>query len=347
MEQTHIKETPALKIGRHSVYGKASLAPMAGITDHPFRQLCQSFGAAWVTSEMVTSNRKLWQSKKTKRRLAKMSNSSCQPCQPRQLNVIQIAGSDPQQMAEAARACADLGADIIDINMGCPAKKVCSKAAGSALLKDEKLISQILKSVVDAVQIPVTLKFRTGWNTENKNATHIAKIAEASGIALLTLHGRTRACGFKGQVEYDTIAKVVASAKIPIIANGDITTPEKAQKVLHHTGAHAVMIGRGAQGRPWLFREINHFLDTGGKLCIPAYTEIAQTVEVHLSSIYNFYGNELGVRIARKHVKWYVDELPGGKQFSRAFNTLINPDDQLASAKDYFERLIDGEVMAA
>ena len=261
--------------------------------------------------------------------------------------MIQIVGHCPESMALAAQKCQQVGADVVDINMGCPAKKVCSKAAGSALLRDEKLVTDILHSVVNSVQIPVTLKYRTGWSPDQINAQRIARIAESAGIQRLALHGRTRACGYKGEAEYDTIAAVVDSVSIPVLANGDITTPEKAKWVLDHTGAAGILIGRGAQGRPWVFREINHYLETGEHIAQITFREMSQVILQHIEAHHKFYGPENGKRIARKHVRWYVDPLPGGRQFSRFFNQLDCADAQLASAQDYLERLIDGEEMAA
>jgi tRNA-dihydrouridine synthase B len=312
---------------------------MAGITDLPFRTLCETYGAAWVTSEMVSSNQRLWGTNKSSTRFLFSGKEK--------LRVIQIVGHCPESMALAAQQCQQMGADVIDINMGCPAKKVCSKAAGSALLRDEKLVSDILQSVVRSVDIPVTLKFRTGWSPDKINAQSIACIAESSGIQRLALHGRTRACGYKGDAEYDTIAAVVDSVSIPVFANGDITTPEKAKWVLDHTGAAGVLVGRGAQGKPWVFREINHYLETGERLEPISCREIKQVMMQHLEALHEFYGPENGKRIARKHVRWYVEHLSGGKHFSRAFNQLDCPTAQLASAQDYLERLIDGEEMAA
>jgi tRNA-dihydrouridine synthase B len=319
--------------------GLVSLAPMAGVTDLPFRQICESFGAAWVTSEMVSSNHRLWRTNKSMTRCLFSGNEKWR--------VTQIVGHCPTAMATAAKQCEALGAEVIDINMGCPAKKVCSKAAGSALLKDEKLVSEILQSVTNAVQVPVTLKYRTGWSPDRKNAVAIAKIAESVGVARLVLHGRTRACGYTGNAEYDTIASVVAAVQIPVVANGDITDPLTAHRVLTHTKAAGVMVGRGAQGRPWVFREINHYLESGELLPEMPLVGIARVVLGHLRSLHDFYGAETGKRIARKHVRWYVETLPGGKQFSQIFNQIDCPKKQLAGAQDYLERLINGEEMAA
>ena len=274
---------------------------MAGITDRPFRELCKEMGASLAVSEMVASNPALRYHKRTLLKSDHTGESG--------LRSVQILGTDPQQMAEAAQFHVDRGAQIIDINMGCPAKKVCSVAAGSALLRDEALVKKILDAVVNAVDVPVTLKIRTGWDLQNRNAVDIAKIAEQAGISALTLHGRTRACKFNGQAEYETIKIVKTAVKIPIIANGDIDSAEKAQTVLNSTGADAIMIGRAAQGNPWLFSQINHFLDTGKTLQKPTRTAIQSTLLTHLEHLYSFYGNTTGVRIARKHISWYFSHI--------------------------------------
>ncbi len=270
---------------------------MAGITDRPYREICRTFGAGLAVSEMVASNPALRQHKRT---LLKADHHG-EP-DPRS---VQIVGTNPQQMADAARFNASRGAQIIDINMGCPAKKVCSVAAGSALLKNEALVSDILETVVNTVDIPVTLKIRTGWDIASRNAVSIARIAEKSGISALTVHGRTRSCGFSGEAEYNTIRQVKQSVNIPIIANGDINSSEKAKTVLDFTGADAIMIGRAAQGRPWLFNEINHYLEHGTNPPPPTILEIREILLTHLEKLYSFYGNTSGVRIARKHIKWY------------------------------------------
>lgn len=289
-----------MKIGSYILENPLILAPMAGITDRPFRMLCREQGAALAVSEMVTSNKQLWHTRKTQLRLNHTGESS-----PRS---VQIAGTDPIQMAEAAQYNVENGAQIIDINMGCPAKKVCSVMAGSALMKNELLVADILQSVVNAVDVPVTLKIRTGWNLDNRNAASIAKIAEAEGIQALTIHGRSRACAFKGEAEYETIANVKSRINIPVIANGDINSPEKATEVLRQTGADAIMIGRGAQGRPWIFQEILHYLVHGEKLPAPAIKEVNLLLNKHLKSLYDFYGERMGVRIARKHIGWYCKQ---------------------------------------
>jgi tRNA-dihydrouridine synthase B len=316
-----------------------ALAPMAGITDKPFRNLCKRFGASITVSEMVASNPSLRHSKKSQLR-TDFSGESGQ-------RIVQIVGHDPRALSEAAKFNEQCGADIIDINMGCPAKKVCKKLAGSALLKDKKLVEEILKSVVDSVRIPVTLKYRTGWCPNSINAVAIAQIAVDCGIQRLALHGRTRACKFTGKVEYQTIRDVVQSVNIPVFANGDITTPQKAKEVLNLTGAAGIMVGRGALGQPWIFQEIHHYIKTGNKLQKPSIASIQKAVLEHLNEIYDFYGDHLGVRIARKHMKWTVQHISNDKEFVGKFNQLTNPLAQIASAQDHFERIINGEVMAA
>ena len=302
---------------------------MAGVTDRPFRQLCKQLGAGYAVSEMAASDPRLWASEKTSRRINHDGEMA-----PR---AVQIAGADPEMLANCARFNVERGAQIIDINMGCPVKKVCNSWCGSALLQDEKLVQAILEAVVGAVDVPVTLKFRTGWDREHKNALRIAALAEVSGIAMLTLHGRTRADGYAGCAEYDTIAAVKARVAIPVVANGDIDSPEKAKAVLAATGADAVMIGRAAQGRPWIFREIDHFLRTGSHLPAPLASEVAALMEEHLLAHYAFYGPYLGVRTARKHIGWYVRSLPGGEPFRQAMNLLEDCDVQLAAVRRFFE----------
>lgn len=301
---------------------------MAGVTDRPFRQLCKQLGAGYAVSEMAASDPRLWASEKTSRRIN--HDGEMEP------RAVQIAGADPQMLANCARFNVERGAQIIDINMGCPVKKVCNSWCGSALLQDEALVASILEAVTAAVDVPVTLKFRTGWDRQHKNALKIAAIAEASGIAMLTLHGRTRADGYAGEAEYDTIAAVKASVRIPVVANGDIVSPEKARAVLRATGADAVMVGRAAQGRPWIFREIDHFLRTGDHLPAPLVDEVAGLMEEHLLAHYAFYGAYLGVRTARKHIGWYVRALPGGEAFRRAMNLLEDCDAQLAAVRGFF-----------
>lgn len=312
---------------------------MAGVTDRPFRALCRELGAGLVVSEMLTSDTTLWQSRKSRTRLDYQGEAG--PIS------VQIAGGDPIMLADAASAAVDQGAQIIDINMGCPAKKVCKKAAGSALLQDEVLVKNILNAVVGAVEVPVTLKIRTGWDTANRNGVSIAKIAEDAGIAALAVHGRTRACRFQGSAEYDTIAAIVDTVEIPVFTNGDIDTPQKAKQVLDYTGASAVMIGRAAQGRPWIFREIDHFLRTGNLLAEPALQEVRDILCAHLRELHRFYGEFMGVRIARKHVGWYMKTLAHSESFRKTFNHIENAQEQHASVQDYFERLITKEDMAA
>lgn len=320
-----------MRIGSFELKNNLIVAPMAGVTDRPFRQLCKRLGAGMAVSEMVTSNSLLYGSAKTRRRANHEGEVS--PIS------VQIAGADPAMMAEAARYNVDHGAQIIDINMGCPAKKVCHVMAGSALLQNEALVEKILTAVVAAVPgTPVTLKTRTGWDKSNKNALAILKIAEGSGVAALALHGRTRACAYTGHAEYDTIAAVKAEANIPIIANGDITTPEEAAQVLRYTGADAIMIGRAAQGRPWLFREIDHFLRTGTHMPSPDLVEIHGLLQHHLFELYAFYGDEAGVRVARKHISWYTRGLRDSARFRHVMNTLPDVRQQLAAVNDFFEQ---------
>jgi tRNA-dihydrouridine synthase B len=302
---------------------------MAGVTDRPFRQLCKKLGAGYAVSEMAASNPRLWASEKTARRIDHQGE-----VEPK---AVQIAGADPQMLAECARFNVERGAQIIDINMGCPVKKVCNSWCGSALLQDETLVGAILDTVVRAVDVPVTLKFRTGWDRAHRNALTIARIAQESGVAMLNLHGRTRADGYAGCAEYDTIAAVKASVAIPVVANGDIDTPEKARQVLAATGADAVMIGRAAQGRPWIFREIAHYLQSGERLPPPRVAEVRQLMDEHLRAHYAFYGHYLGVRTARKHIGWYVRELVGGEAFRQQMNRLESCEEQLEAVDAFFE----------
>jgi len=304
---------------------------MAGVTDRPFRMLCKRLGAGMAVSEMVASNSLLWGSEKTIRR--GNHEGEVEP------KVVQIAGADPEMMAEAAKYNADKGAHIIDINMGCPAKKICNVAAGSALLKDEPLVARIVDAVVKAVDIPVTLKIRTGWSKDNRNALRVARIAEEQGIQSLAMHGRTRACMYTGDAEYDTIRAVKQSVGIPVVANGDITSPEKAKFVLDYTGADAIMIGRAAQGRPWIFREIAHFLATGERLPPPAVEEIREVLVGHLHDLYAFYGYERGARVARKHIGWYTKGLRHSAVFRARMNTLDDAAQQLAAVAEFFDGL--------
>ena len=321
-------------LGSHTLRNNLFVAPMAGVTDRPFRQLCKRLGAGYAVSEMVASNAQLWKSEKTMRRANHAGE--VEPI------AVQIAGADPAMMAEAARFNVDNGAQIIDINMGCPAKKVCNVAAGSALLQNEPLVVRIVEAVVAAVgtgpgAVPVTLKIRTGWNRENRNAVHIARLAEAAGISMLTVHGRTRADLYHGEAEYDTIAAVKAAVRIPVVANGDIDSPAKARAVLAATGADAIMIGRAAQGRPWLFREIEHFLATGELLPPPRIAEIRQVMNEHLEDHYAFYGEYTGVRTARKHIGWYTRGLSGANTFRHRMNTLDTSREQLVAVNAFFD----------
>lgn len=328
-----------MKIGPYTLANNLILAPMAGVTDRPFRQLCRDLGAGMAVSEMVSSNSLLWGSVKTQRRANHEGETL-----PRS---IQIAGADPAMMAEAARCNADSGAQIIDINMGCPAKKVCNVMAGSALLRDQPLVTKILEAVVGAVDIPVTLKIRTGWDTDHRNAIHIARIAEQSGVQALAIHGRTRACGYSGDAEYDTIAAVKQSVRIPIIANGDITSPEKAKYVLDRTKSDAIMIGRAAQGRPWIFREIQYYLETGVKLPEPSVEEIRDVLLGHLQNLYAFYGDFTGVRVARKHISWYSKGQPYGAAFRDQMNRVETVVEQLDVTRTFFDGLINAQFSAA
>lgn len=319
-----------MNIGPYSLRNNVFVAPMAGVTDRPFRQLCKQLGAGYAVSEMAASNPRLWHSEKSARRTN--HDGEMEP------KAVQIAGADPGMLAECARFNVERGAQIIDINMGCPVKKVCNNWCGSALLQNEKLVGEILAAVVAAVDVPVTLKFRTGWDRQHKNALTIAKMAENSGIAMLTLHGRTRADGYSGEAEYETIAAVKAAVGIPVVANGDIDTPEKAKHVLQVTGADAVMVGRAAQGRPWIFREIDHYLRTGTHLPSPTVAEARHLMIEHLQAHYAFYGEYLGVRTARKHIGWYVRELPEGEDFRRRMNLIEQCDEQLVALEMFFDR---------
>jgi tRNA-dihydrouridine synthase B len=328
-----------MQIGPYQLANNLVLAPMAGVTDLPFRKLCRRMGAGMAVSEMVSSNSLLWGSEKTQRRANHDGETD-----PRS---VQIMGTDPQMMAEAAKFNAEKGAQIIDINMGCPAKKVCNVAAGSALMRDEKLVADILGAVVNAVDIPVTLKIRTGWDAQNRNAPTIARIAEDSGIQSLAIHGRTRADQYKGDAEYDTIAEVKQQLNIPVIANGDITTPEKAQFVLEYTDTDAVMIGRAAQGRPWIFREIEHYLKTGEHLAEPSLVEIRDILVGHLNNLYQFYGEYAGVRIARKHISWYSKGQRHGAAFRQTVNHVDSKAEQLDLTYQFFEQLLTTGELAA
>jgi len=306
------------------------LAPMAGVTDRPFRQLCKRLGAGMAASEMVSSNSLLWGSEKTLRRADHAGED-----EPR---AVQIAGADPAMMAEAARLNVERGAQIIDINMGCPAKKVCNVMAGSALLQHETLVARILEAVVNAVPVPVTLKIRTGWDRAHKNGVTIARLAESLGVQALAVHGRTRSDLYTGEAEYETIAAIKAAVKIPVIANGDITTPEKAKAVLAATNADALMIGRAAQGNPWIFREISHFLATGQRLAPPPVSEVRDTLLAHLNNLYTFYGETTGVRVARKHISWYSKGLIGGAFFRNRVNRVETVAEQLDLVREFFDQ---------
>jgi tRNA-dihydrouridine synthase B len=327
-----------MRIGPYLLPNNLLLAPMAGVTDRPFRQLCRRLGAGMAISEMVSSNSLLWGSAKTLRR----ANHEGEP-EPKS---VQIAGADPQMMADAARYNVDNGAQIVDINMGCPAKKVCNVAAGSALLQNEALVGRILDAVVAAVDVPVTLKIRTGWDTAHRNGINVARIAQAAGIQALAVHGRTRACGYRGEAEYDTIREIKQAVGIPIIANGDITSPQRAREVLDYTGADAVMIGRAAQGRPWIFREILHYLRHGTLMPAPRAAEIRDLLLEHLANLYEFYGEYTGVRVARKHISWYSKGQRDGAGFRRMINQVETCDEQLAMTREYFAALIEAESEA-
>lgn len=328
-----------MHIGPYELSNNLILAPMAGVTDLPFRKLCREYGAGLAVSEMVTTDASLRGSKKTVLRLDHTGEPG--PV------AVQIVGTDPAAMAEAAKINIDHGAQIIDINMGCPAKKVCKVAAGSALLKDEKLVQKILETIVNAVEIPVTLKIRTGWDQHNRNAASIARIAEQSGIQAIAVHGRTRACGYSGNAEYDTIRRIKDLVKIPVIANGDITSPEKAAEVITYTGADALMIGRAAQGCPWIFQDIQHFLETGTRPKVMDVKKIKKIMLKHLDNLYTFYGEYLGVRIARKHIGWYSKTQPESSAFRKTINQVETPEQQQALIQAYFDHLISTRGIAA
>ena len=328
-----------MQLGAHVLRNGLFVAPMAGVTDRPFRSLCRRYGAGLAVSEMVSSRPELRGTRKSRLRLEHRGEAS--PVS------VQIAGADPALMANAARLNADEGAQIIDINMGCPAKKVCNVAAGSALLSDEPLVARILEAVVGAVEIPVTLKIRTGPSPDRKNALRVARIAEAAGVRLLAVHGRSRACGFRGEAEFATVAEVKAGIRIPVIANGDIATPEEAARVLAMTGADGVMIGRAAHGRPWIFRELLHFLSEGRKPPPPRPAEMRTVVLEHLEGLYELYGEELGVRIARKHIGWYTRGLSGGEAFRREANAIPAAAAQLAAVGEFFDTLEGGVTLSS
>jgi tRNA-dihydrouridine synthase B len=320
-----------MQIGPYRIDPPVVLAPMAGVTDKPFRLLCKRLGAGLAVSEMTTADPKLWHTRKSLHRMDHAGES--EPVS------VQIAGYDPGMLAEAARFNVANGAQIIDINMGCPAKKVCNVWSGSALLQDPPLVARICRAVAGAVEVPVTLKIRTGWDREHRNALDIAHIAEDSGIAALSVHGRTRADKYEGEAEYATIAAVKAAVRIPVLANGDIATPERARHVLDVTGADAVMIGRGAQGRPWIFREVAHYLATGRKPAEPSPAEIAAILLGHLEHLYAFYGEHAGVRIARKHLGWYAKDRPENAAFRHVVNRAESATEQLRLTREYFEAL--------
>ncbi|WP_429084026.1 tRNA dihydrouridine synthase DusB [Aeromonas bivalvium] len=320
-----------MQIGPHTLETPLIVAPMAGVTDRPFRELCLRLGAGMAVSEMLLANPDVWDTQKTRMRMGHSAETG--------LRSVQIAGSDPEMMAFAARYNVEQGAQIVDINMGCPAKKVNKKLAGSALLRQPDLVRSICRAVVDAVEVPVTLKIRTGWDPDNRNGEEIARIAEDCGIAALAVHGRTRACLYKGEAEYDTIRAIKQAVSIPVVANGDIDSPEKARYVLDYTGVDAVMIGRAAQGRPWIFREIRHFLETGTKLPPPERDEVRTLMNEHVTNLHQFYGAFLGARIARKHLGWYLDEEETGREFRKHFNALDCADAQLEALEAYFDGL--------
>ena len=316
-------------IGPYTLPNPVVLAPMAGVTDRPFRQLCRELGAGLVVGEMVSGKPELRNTRKSKLRLDHTG-------EPEPI-AVQIVGGDPEIMADSARFNVENGAQIIDINMGCPAKKVCNKAAGSALLRDEALVKDILQATVEAVNVPVSLKIRTGWCPDSRNAVRIAELAEQAGIVSLAVHGRTRACGYGNTVEYDTIRDVKQSTSLPVFANGDITDARKAVDVMRYTGADGVLIGRAAQGRPWIFREVVHFMETDTELDAPGLNEIESILQRHLNALYKFYGEYLGVRIARKHVSWYLNNQPGNS-FRKTFNQLDSPTAQMDAISEYFRK---------
>ena len=325
-----------MRIGPHDIAANVLLAPMAGVTDKPFRLLCKHLGAGLAVSEMTTSDPRFWNTSKSLRRMDHAG-------EPDPVSV-QIAGTEPSVMAEAAKYNVDHGAQLIDINMGCPAKKVCNAWAGSALMRDEALVGRILDAVVRAVDVPVTLKIRTGWDADHRNGLAIAQVAEAAGIAALAVHGRTRDQQYTGTAEYDTIAGIKSRLSIPVIANGDIDSPRKAALVLRHTGCDAVMVGRAAQGRPWIFREIAHFLATGETLPEPSLQEVRDVLLAHLAHLHAFYGESSGVRIARKHLGWYAKDRPENSAFRAVVNRAETADAQTRLTRDYFDALVAGVV---
>jgi tRNA-dihydrouridine synthase B len=327
-----------MRIGSFSVSGRLIAAPMAGITDRPFRSLCRRLGASFAVSEMVSSNPRLRSTDKSRLRIDHAGES-----EPRW---VQIAGADPREMAEAARYSADAGAQIIDINMGCPAKKVCNRAAGSALLSNEPLIARILDAVVAASPVPVTLKIRTGPEPANRNGVRVARIAERAGVAAISVHGRSRACAFRGRAEHDTVRRIKSAVKMPVIANGDISSPESARQVLQHTGADALMIGRASQGNPWIFREVSHYLVNGTALPGANADEVGETLVEHLEALHEFYGGFIGLRVARKHLSWYLRSRAGGAALWSRINRVENPSKQLRMVRDFF-RSEKGQLAAS
>ncbi|MDA0992702.1 MAG: tRNA dihydrouridine synthase DusB [Proteobacteria bacterium] len=328
-----------MKIGPYQLSSPFLLAPMAGISDAPFRRLCRRFGAGMTTSEMTTADISLWQTAKSRHRLNLDMDAT-----PR---VVQIAGSDPDQLALAASLCVGRGAQIIDINMGCPAKKVCKQLAGSALLKDPLLVERILAAVVAAVSVPVTLKIRTGWNEQNRNGVEIAKIAEENGIQALAVHGRTRACRYDGDAEYETIARIKSAVDIPVIANGDITSSRKALDVLRISGADALMIGRAAMGQPWIFRELNHYLKTGQQIAPLENNDVRDIMLDHLSDLYQFYGDTTGVRVARKHLTWYCSGLRNAEAFRSRVVRVASASEQIRLTRNFFGSMTENNHLAA
>ena len=318
-----------LKIGPYVLPSNVVLAPMAGVTDRPFRTLCRKFGAGLAASEMLTSDPRLWDSPKSRHRRDHRGEPG-----PR---AVQIAGFDPLMMADAARRQVDAGAEIIDINMGCPAKKVCNRLAGSALMKDAALVARILETVVAAVSVPVTLKTRTGWDPLHKNGIHIARIAEDCGIQALAIHGRTRTDMYRGAAEHDTVRAIKRSVKIPVLANGDIDSPLRAKEILSYTGCDGVMIGRAAQGRPWIFDEVNFFIETGNLREDLARENVRDIMRAHLEDLYDFYGDETGVRVARKHLSWYFDQHPGQEALRDRLVRIGTPQEQLATLLDQYD----------
>ena len=327
------------RIGPHQLGGRVLLAPMAGITDMPFRKICREWGASLAASEMTTANTGLWETKKSARRLAGGDEPG-----PR---VVQIAGSEPAQIADAARMAVDRGADIVDINMGCPAKKVCKRLAGSALLRDEDLVQRILEAAVNAVSVPVTLKMRTGWDPDHRNGVRIARIAQDQGIQAIAVHGRTRACAYRGEAEYETIRAIKESVRIPVFANGDVTDGPKAAAVLQSTGADAIMIGRAARGQPWLFRQLDDYLEKKVLTAQPALATRRDIILAHLEAMHRFYGETGGVRVARKHLAWYAEHLEDGASFRSLAVSVDSSGAQLQITREFFARREQGENAAA